>query len=648
MSRLLRDAGGNPFFATELLRGLRERGMATAGQAAEALPDTIHAAVLARLDLLSPSERVVLQAASVAGRAFRPPTLEAALDDLGLVEIEAAIEGLLARDLAVPAQRDTYTFRHVLIREVAYGTLSRSDRIRMHAKIGAWLEAYGADRLDEFTELIAYHYREAVMLSRRSSVPLPLPLDPIRAVAFLQRAGQLASLAGAIAEAREHFQDAIHLAPQEERAALYELLGDCLPYGDAARGAYRAALDYWSRFGGQDPLFGARLLRKLLRLYTAAVVTLTERPSEDEVAWVRREAMRLAEEAGDETELWQVRVADLFWRPTWRSDIEREEAHQAMETAWIAASYFEAHQDWDSFSRALDAYSANASMVGAHDRRIAAAQRRLNAPRLTWFERADAIGMLAFAHLDVGDYDRCIAIVQDALAGLRPGDPAAHLGAAVNLASFALVDTGRWSELDALLETVKAAWDEMKQDPPPIALLPYIPALYVAMAREDRAGADVAAAVLEDLPADQFRFVRSWAAACRADDPSKLDLEVFLRTFAHPVYDDALLFLSERGIRAEPWLLDAAWAQQRQWKRDYLLRSLQIAQALADQDPVRLREAIDDAEQHGLVPHAARMRIVLAQMTGDPAPLGQARPVLERLEDRQFLRRLEEVEDILP
>jgi hypothetical protein len=37
------------------------------------------------------------------------------------------------------------------------------------------------------------------------------------------------------------------------------------------------------------------------------------------------------------------------------------------------------------------------------------------------------------------------------------------------------------------------------------------------------------------------------------------------------------------------------------------------------------------------------MRIVLAQMTGDPAPLAQARPVLERLQDRQFLRRLEEV-----
>jgi hypothetical protein len=48
-----------------------------------------------------------------------------------------------------------------------------------------------------------------------------------------------------------------------------------------------------------------------------------------------------------------------------------------------------------------------------------------------------------------------------------------------------------------------------------------------------------------------------------------------------------------------------------------------------------------------LIAHAARMRIVLAQRTGDPAPLERARPVLERLGDRQFLRRLDEAERAL-
>jgi len=58
---------------------------------------------------------------------------------------------------------------------------------------------------------------------------------------------------------------------------------------------------------------------------------------------------------------------------------------------------------------------------------------------------------------------------------------------------------------------------------------------------------------------------------------------------------------------------------------------------------VRLAATIDAVEALGRVPDSARLRIVLAEMSGDPSPLDLARPVLERLEDRQFLRRLEEV-----
>lgn len=73
----------------------------------------------------------------------------------------------------------------------------------------------------------------------------------------------------------------------------------------------------------------------------------------------------------------------------------------------------------------------------------------------------------------------------------------------------------------------------------------------------------------------------------------------------------------------------------------------EIFLALKENDNSRLMRAIDATEAHQLVPHAARMRIVLAQRTGDPAPLQLARPLLERLGDRQFLRRLEEVEESL-
>ncbi|HEY4388369.1 MAG TPA: hypothetical protein VGN34_28290 [Ktedonobacteraceae bacterium] len=70
---------------------------------------------------------------------------------------------------------------------------------------------------------------------------------------------------------------------------------------------------------------------------------------------------------------------------------------------------------------------------------------------------------------------------------------------------------------------------------------------------------------------------------------------------------------------------------------------LRISLALRENDSARLARAIDEAEAHQLIPHAARMRIVLAQRSGDPAPLALARPVLARLDDRLSLRRLAEV-----
>jgi predicted ATPase len=84
-------SGGNPFFATELVRCLAERPPVGEMQRPEAVPDTAHAAVLSRLDGLTAVERRVVQAAPVTGRAFRAATLESALDDLGLREINTAL-----------------------------------------------------------------------------------------------------------------------------------------------------------------------------------------------------------------------------------------------------------------------------------------------------------------------------------------------------------------------------------------------------------------------------------------------------------------------------------------------------------------------------------------------------------------------------
>jgi|SRR5579884_532358 len=303
-------SGGNPFFALELIRGLHERTSFQGEASSHILPDTVHAAVLARLDLLSLEERRVLQVASVASRAFQPSMLQAVLEEYHPQQIDTALEGLLGRDLIIRAKGGTFIFRHILIRDVAYGTLSRAERIRIHRKIATWLKNSASERLDEFTELLAYHYREVVQLTRLSSMSREIPADRSHALHFLKRAAELASRAGAFAEAFNHLQNAIELATESERTFLYEQMGDSMPWGDTSFDAYQKALEYAQHTQAELPLLKARLLRKLLIVCTRGYVT--RGPSSEEMVALRIQAQQLAEAAGDEDELWRIRIVDLF------------------------------------------------------------------------------------------------------------------------------------------------------------------------------------------------------------------------------------------------------------------------------------------------------------------------------------------------
>src|SRR5712664_36546 len=125
---------GNPFYAGELVRAYLDHG------SLERLPDTVQATVLARLDLLPPMERRVLQLGSVFGRSFRAAGV-AQLESGLASQIRELCENLVDRDLIRPAEGDHYSFRHILIQEVAYSTLPRSERSRLHAEAGRWVEA---------------------------------------------------------------------------------------------------------------------------------------------------------------------------------------------------------------------------------------------------------------------------------------------------------------------------------------------------------------------------------------------------------------------------------------------------------------------------------------------------------------------------
>jgi len=233
---LLERVGGNPLFAEEYVRMLRDhglRGEQLEGAAAElALPETVHAIIAARLDTLPSDEKAVLQDAAVLGQVG----WVGALSEIGGHE-RASLERWLRRledrellhvsDRSQVAGEVEYAFRHVLVRDVAYDQTLRNQRAGKHLKVAEWLERLGGDRAGERADLLAYHYRAALDLGRAAGLQVP-GLEP-RARAALRDAGDRAAALGLHAGAARAYAEALELCPPEpgdpERARLLLRLG---------------------------------------------------------------------------------------------------------------------------------------------------------------------------------------------------------------------------------------------------------------------------------------------------------------------------------------------------------------------------------------------------------------------------------------
>ena len=178
---LIARSGGNPLFVEELVAILAESGALDDAGAdrVSSLPATLRGLVAARLDALPSGERAVLEDAAVLGR--RGPV--AALTALGEARgvsgtVRAAVDALVAKELL--EMDEPYTeFVSDLVREVAYGTLTKAERARRHAAVGKWIDdlAVETERTDEFLETMARHYATSAELTRELGTVAGVPDD---------------------------------------------------------------------------------------------------------------------------------------------------------------------------------------------------------------------------------------------------------------------------------------------------------------------------------------------------------------------------------------------------------------------------------------------------------------------------------------
>jgi class 3 adenylate cyclase len=158
---LLGRAGGNPLYAEEFARILRDRG--ELGE----LPETVQGLIAARLDLLGDGQKALLQDAAVIGKRFWAGTLGALAER---ADLESALHELERKEFirrersSSVADESEYAFRHLLVRDVAYGQIPRAQRAEKHLAAARWIEALG--RREDQAEMLAHHYLQALELTK--------------------------------------------------------------------------------------------------------------------------------------------------------------------------------------------------------------------------------------------------------------------------------------------------------------------------------------------------------------------------------------------------------------------------------------------------------------------------------------------------
>jgi class 3 adenylate cyclase/tetratricopeptide (TPR) repeat protein len=268
LDTLAERSGGNPLFAETIANRIADQE----GTSVAELPDTVQGLLAARLDALNPAERDLVAHASVIGRTFWKSALEPVAAEAA-IDLEAALRSLRAKDLIALGEpghaggEPELSFKHVLIRDVAYGMLPKAIRARKHAEVGALLEARASERGEGVAALLAEHYSQAARLAAEVHLD-DRELDGVsaKALEFSETAGDAAAALFSIPEALSHYETAATFAEGSEDVALRiaEKQGDlALRLGrvEVAIESWQRCLAYWRDDDQREHL--AELHRKI-------------------------------------------------------------------------------------------------------------------------------------------------------------------------------------------------------------------------------------------------------------------------------------------------------------------------------------------------------------------------------------------------
>ena len=237
---ILDRADGNPFYAEEFVRLLKDKDLLTATGSSWALregaqvpfPDSVQAVIAARLDTLAADAKSLLADAAVVGKVFWAGTV-AAMGQRDRTAVVDMLRELSRKEFVKVSRRSSiegdaeYAFWHVLTRDVAYAQIPRASRAARHVAAATWIESIAPDRLDDMADLLAHHYVTALELAQAAGQTDQAAKLQAPALRFLTVAGSRA-LGLDAAAALSNFERALALTPpgHPDRAETLTRFGD--------------------------------------------------------------------------------------------------------------------------------------------------------------------------------------------------------------------------------------------------------------------------------------------------------------------------------------------------------------------------------------------------------------------------------------
>ena len=475
-AEILERAEGNPFFLEEIVGRLIDEGAlvrtgdrwrATDAATRISVPDTIHTLLAARIDSLATGEKRTLQEAAVVGRVFWEDPLVHALPSEPVPSHLRALERkgfIVARPTSSLQDQPEYSFRHALIRDVAYASLPKARRARAHAQVAAWLEGLAGARLEEFAELVADHYASA---AAGADVDLAWP-DPAEREEVRRRAFESLLLAGAgarrrfaVAKALDLHEQALKLARSDpERLMALEESGDdhdSAYRGDSARAAYLEALAITRT---QPALNGgrARLCWKLASMLAERPGAFARSPDPEPVDDLVNEGLAAAQDVSDRVNLL---IASGESARLWSgsepfgqgSKPDPVPVDQRIERVKQALAMAESNRLPREIRRANSALRLLYGMAGQYELQLELARRQLSSldQLESRLDQADDLRWLAVLSMRYeGRYEEGLDLARRAFALSRDSNPHQLMHATFPVLE-ALYYMGRWEELQAVL-----------------------------------------------------------------------------------------------------------------------------------------------------------------------------------------------------